>query len=69
MKNIYQDLNDAKANKYISKKEHIVNINQMKNDIEKGICPRCKGKLVERKSKHGTFLGCENYPKCKFTKK
>lgn len=30
-------------------------------------CPRCKdGKLVERKAKTD-FLGCSNYPKCKFT--
>jgi DNA topoisomerase-1 len=30
-------------------------------------CPRCKGELVERKSKRGyTFYGCGNYPKCEF---
>ena len=30
-------------------------------------CPRCKGELVERKSKRGyTFYGCGNYPKCDF---
>ena len=30
-------------------------------------CPNCgKGTLVERKSVYGTFLGCSNYPKCKF---
>ena len=31
------------------------------------ICPRCKGKLVEREGKYGRFLGCSNYPQCKFT--
>jgi DNA topoisomerase-1 len=31
-------------------------------------CPTCKkGKLVLRKSIYGVFLGCNTYPKCKFT--
>ena len=30
-------------------------------------CPRDKGELVERVGKYGKFLGCSNYPKCKFT--
>jgi len=30
------------------------------------LCPACqKGKMVLRKSFYGTFLGCNNYPKCK----
>jgi hypothetical protein len=34
---------------------------------ENDICPRCKtGELVKRKGKT-EFLGCSNYPKCKFT--
>lgn len=33
------------------------------------ICPRCQGHLVERQGKYGNFLGCSNYPNCKFTKK
>jgi hypothetical protein len=34
---------------------------------EKDTCPRCKtGELVKRKAKT-EFLGCSNYPKCKFT--
>jgi DNA topoisomerase I len=29
-------------------------------------CPACKkGKMILRKSFYGTFLGCNNYPKCK----
>ena len=33
----------------------------------KGICPLCKGKIIEKKSTKGRiFYGCENYPKCKF---
>lgn len=33
-----------------------------------GICPRCgKGKLVSRNGKYGKFLGCNRYPRCKYT--
>ena len=31
-------------------------------------CPKCGSKLVERKGKNGPFLGCRNYPKCKYSK-
>lgn len=30
-------------------------------------CPKCGGSLVERKGKFGSFLGCSNYPNCRFT--
>jgi hypothetical protein len=37
------------------------------------ICPKCGGNLIERKAYKGIgagnkFLGCENYPRCKYTK-
>ena len=37
------------------------------------ICPKCGGKLIERISKKGEgagdkFLGCENYPRCRYTR-
>ncbi len=32
-----------------------------------GICPNCKGKIIQKKSAKGRiFYGCENYPKCNF---
>lgn len=33
------------------------------------ICPKCGNPLVERNSKYGTFIGCSNYPKCKYIKR
>ena len=52
-----------------TKKEHIKNIktNVDKKDISK--CPKCGGTLVERESKYGKFIGCSNYPQCKYTRK
>ena len=52
-----------------TKKEYIKNIktNVDKKDISK--CPKCGGTLVERESKYGKFIGCSNYPQCKYTRK
>ena len=30
-------------------------------------CPKCDGKIIEKKTKRGkVFYGCNNYPKCDF---
>ena len=34
-----------------------------------GICPQCGGRLVVRSSRYGEFVGCENYPECKYIEK
>ena len=31
-------------------------------------CPNCGSNLKERKGPYSTFLGCSNYPKCKYTR-
>jgi ssDNA-binding Zn-finger/Zn-ribbon topoisomerase 1 len=31
-------------------------------------CPKCGGILLLRDGMHGKFLGCSNYPKCKYTR-
>lgn len=52
-------------------KQHINNVRtrqyQTDNLIEQGICPQCGGNLVLRQGKYGSFYGCSNYPRCKFT--
>lgn len=50
----------------ITNKEHIRNIKTTQKEIAEGICPRCGGKLINREGKYGKFIGCENYPNCKF---
>ena len=45
--------------KYIKKEE--------KQIIEVCDCPKCNGKIIEKKTKRGkVFYGCANYPKCDF---
>jgi DNA topoisomerase-1 len=34
-----------------------------------GTCPECGGELVRRKGRYGYFVGCANYPKCKYIEK
>lgn len=63
------EIMDFKLNPVKGNKEHVQEIKQMKRDISSNICPRCGGKLVLRNGSTGNFYGCENYPKCKFTKK
>lgn len=62
---------DANVDSAEIKRKHIKNIrdniNQNKEDIRKNICPKCGGKLLERKGRYGGFIGCSNYPKCHFT--
>ena len=39
-----------------------------KNEIGRK-CPKCKSELLLRKSFYGEFIGCSNYPKCRYTEK
>ena len=52
-------------------KRHIHNVKARRHRslhiIDQGICPKCGGYLILRKGKHGSFYGCSNFPKCKFT--
>ena len=49
-------------------KIHNACIQSQINFIENDICPNCNNTLVTRKNKNGDkFIGCSNYPQCKFT--
>lgn len=64
-------LNAATVETEDTRKEHLTkvneNINRKNHKIYNGICPKCGGQLVGRQGRYGYFLGCSNYPKCKFT--
>jgi len=51
------------------KKEHIRNIKNNIIDKDNNKCPKCGGQLIEKTGKYGYFIGCSNYPKCKYTRK
>ena len=66
---IYNKLASSNIKDKNIKREHINNIknNICKKDTNK--CPKCGGNLVERNGKYGNFIGCSNYPKCRYTQK
>lgn len=37
-------------------------------DVVGMICPHCGNQLRKRKGQHGEFIGCSNYPNCKYTR-
>ncbi len=43
--------------------------NEIIENKETNICPICGNKLREINGKFSKFMGCTNYPKCRFTKK
>ena len=55
------------------RKKHVRNIrykiNEEKKKTNNMICPKCGNDLVIKNGKYGEFVGCSNYPKCRFIKK
>ena len=58
---------------FVDNNTHVNNIYACRADVENkissGICPKCGGTLVKRTGRYGSFYGCSNYPKCRFTAK
>ncbi|MCW9705787.1 nuclease-related domain-containing protein [Fodinibius salsisoli] len=55
----------------LTTKKHILSLRERHNSTT--VCPQCGSKLVERIAKKGPnagtkFLGCKNFPKCRFTR-
>ena len=58
---------------FTERAQHVKDIKEnIRVDNEKvmnNICPKCGGQLSQKYGKYGPFMGCGNYPKCKYTKK
>ena len=44
------------------------NIGKSNKTDDDDICPKCGSRLVKRKGKYGEFIGCSNFPKCRYTR-
>lgn len=74
---MYVALTRAKKKVWLvaSKKNQSAFIYELKNKYSKYFnkenlsCPNCNGYLTKKKGSFGEFLGCSNYPDCKYTKK
>ena len=51
---------------FIKRKKQNLKPGKEKLDIN---CPECSGKLVNKQGKYGNFIGCSNFPKCRYIKK
>ena len=64
---IRQASNEVKS----SSRQHIKNVRSnvyyRQQAINSGVCPQCGGRLIMRSGRYGSFYGCSNYPKCRFT--
>lgn len=70
--NIYNTLIKLNIVDKSERKAHIKYAKNIKNSKEINLettCPRCGSKLVNRNGKYGEFVGCSNFPKCKYIKK
>lgn len=55
----------------ITTRDHVQSLRERHSSTT--VCPKCGANLVERTTKNGPnagskFLGCDNYPRCRFTK-
>ena len=70
---IYNKIVELNIKDKSERRNHVKNIkNKIEEDKDKivnMVCPKCGGKLVDKNGKYGQFIGCSNFPKCKFTKK
>ena len=59
------------VSEFVDNDTHVSNLYayraEVNNKIASGICPKCGGTLIMRMGRYGSFYGCSNYPKCKFT--
>lgn len=68
---IVVQLNKHQLESSITNRDHIRSLRERHSSIT--VCPKCGSKLVERTARKGPntgnkFLGCENYPRCRFTR-
>ncbi len=55
---------------FIKKFDEVTKVMYKDPPVETGEkCPECGAPLIIRKGPYGTFIGCSNYPKCRYIKK
>jgi len=69
---IIEKINSINSKDKYDKSQHINSIKQRVQNREESIsqnkCPQCGEGLVLRQGRFGNFLGCQNFPQCKFTR-
>lgn len=69
---IFKKINALNLVDTYDKRQHVKSIKQRiqkrENSIRENKCPQCGDNLITRNGKYGNFLGCNSYPKCKFSR-
>lgn len=69
---VYDLLQQSNIRDQVKDREHVASVYNARFKKEamvaSGHCPNCGGTLVYRNGRYGSFYGCSNYPKCRFTK-
>lgn len=42
---------------------------KLRSKYDPNVCPECGGRLRERSGPYGRFMGCSNYPTCRYNRK
>lgn len=61
--------NDCFRNNPAVHEKAVQQIETIKKKYDPNICPDCGGKLREKTGRFGLFMGCSNYPNCRYTRK
>ena len=71
LQSVVSRLSQKNIRELVDDNAHVSNVYAAKanfnNKVASGICPRCGGTLVQRNGRYGSFYGCYNYPRCRFT--
>jgi hypothetical protein len=73
MKRISDQLNKVRIRGWLESSKHVKRIKKKVRENREHLtsesCPKCGSYLVKRNGKSGEFLGCANFPRCRYTEK
>lgn len=69
---LYEIITNLNITDKVERKVHVKNAREIKSNKDeelKNKCPKCGGELIKRNGKYGEFMGCSNFPKCRYIAK
>ena len=65
---LYEFISNNNIKDSSKRKEHVDIIKKNLENLSINCCPKCGANLVKRNGRNGLFIGCSNYPNCKYTR-
>ena len=59
---------ECSVNNPAVKQARVEEVQVSERKYDPSVCPDCGGKLVEKNGRNGRFIGCSNFPKCRYTR-